>query len=273
MTGRDYRLFQDTPAWELAKAVRDENETAIKEIIKRDTGIINYQEPKYGNTLLILTVMNQQFKPFKLLLDNNADITIHNTFSGNSAIIESVSLKLYDIKFVRMLIEAGANVNDIETGVRKEYNYTRKTPLMSAVSSGRIDFIRLLLENGADVNYYNEFGQSAFSKSVLLSKYDISYLLLLNGANYKKPIFYRPDFSIPSEKRDPKDKGTPIYLVDALRECVFDFNSEEYKYKMLIVDFLKSKGIDYHSTPVPEYIKQKIKDKYPNTWQMCLEKY
>lgn len=25
LTGRDYRLFQNTPAWELAKAVEDEN--------------------------------------------------------------------------------------------------------------------------------------------------------------------------------------------------------------------------------------------------------
>jgi hypothetical protein len=62
LTGSDYRLFQETPAWELAKAVQDGNEERIEELINKDPKIINYQEPKYGSTLLILTVMNQQMK-------------------------------------------------------------------------------------------------------------------------------------------------------------------------------------------------------------------
>jgi hypothetical protein len=31
--------------------------------------------------------MNQQFKPFIVLLDNNADVAIHNTFDGSSALV------------------------------------------------------------------------------------------------------------------------------------------------------------------------------------------
>ncbi len=68
LTGRDYRLFQNTPAWELAKAVEDENTKKIDKIVSENPEIINYQESKYGNTLLMLTIMNQQLKPFKALL-------------------------------------------------------------------------------------------------------------------------------------------------------------------------------------------------------------
>lgn len=36
LLGNDYRLFQNTPAWELAKAVEDEGENKINEILARN---------------------------------------------------------------------------------------------------------------------------------------------------------------------------------------------------------------------------------------------
>lgn len=273
LTGRDYRLFQDTPAWELAKAVQDEDEKKINEIVSKDPKLINYQEPKFGNTLLMLTIMNQQIKPFRYLLEKKADINIHNTFDGTSAIIEACGSKYYDIEYAEILIQNGANVNDIEIGERKKGNSTRVTPLIEASKTGLLELVTLLISNGANVNYINEFNQSALSESIMQRKYEVSHYLLQNGADYKRPIFYRPDYSIPVENQDPNDKGKPMYLVDVLREAFLDFDTDEYKYKMKIVDFLKSKGIDYRATPIPEYIKKKAKEEYPNSWQEYLEKY
>jgi len=62
----DYRLFQNTPAWELAKAVQEEDMDNFDKIISENPQIINYQESKYGNTLLMLTIINQQLKPFNI---------------------------------------------------------------------------------------------------------------------------------------------------------------------------------------------------------------
>lgn len=273
LTGRDYRLFQGTPAWELAKAVQDEDEKKINEIISKDPKLINYQESKFGNTLLMLTIMNQQIKPFRYLLEKRADVNIHNTYDGTSAIIEACGSKYYDIQFVEILIQNGANVNDIETGERKKGNSTRATPLIEASKSGLIDLVKFLVSKGADVNYQNEFSQSAFSESIMQEKYEIAYYLLENGADYKRPIFYRPDYSIPLENQDPNDKGKPMYLVDVLREDFLDFDTDEYKYKMKIVDFLKGKGIDYRATPIPNYIKKKTQEQYPNNWKEYLDKY
>lgn len=273
LTGSDYRLFQNTPAWELAKAVQDENEKKIDEIVSKNSKLINYQEPKYGNTLLMLTIMNQQIKPFKSLLEKKADINIHNTFDGTSAIIEACGSKYYDIKYAEILIQNGANVNDIETGERKKGNSTRVTPLIEASKTGLLELVALLISNGADVNYINEFNQSALSESIMQRKYEVSHYLLQNRADYKRPIFYRPDYSIPVENQDPNDKGKPMYLVDVLREAFLDLDTDEYKYKMKIVDFLKSKGIDYRAVPIPEYIKKKAQENYPNNWKEYLEKY
>lgn len=241
LTGRDYRLFQNTPAWELAKAVEDENSEKIDKIVSENPEIINYQESKYGNTLLMLTIMNQQLKPFKALLKRGADVNIHNTFDGTSSLIKACSSKFYNITFVKMLIEYGADVNDVEIGERRKENGTRLTPLIAASRTGRLDLVRFLVSKGADVNYQNEFGQSALSKSVMVDEYKVAYYLLQNGADYNRPIYYRFDNSVPIEKRDPKDKGKPMYLWDVLKEDLSEFGTSEYKYKMLIIDFLKSK--------------------------------
>lgn len=78
----------------------------------------------------------------------------------------------------------------------------------------------------------------------MVHNYKVSYYLLQNGANYQRPVFYRQDYSIPKKNRDPADKGKPVYLLDALKENVSETFTNTHKYKMLIVDFLKSKGIE-----------------------------
>jgi len=239
----DYRLFQNTPAWELAKAVQDEDAEKIDKIASENPEIINYQDSKYGNTLLMLTIMNQQLKSFKALLKRGADVNTHNTFDGTSPLIEACTSKYYDIIFAQILIEYGANVNDIETGKRRQGNSTRLTPLIAASKTGNLDLVRLLVSKGADVNYQNEFSQSALSESIMISKYNVAYYLLRNGADYNRPIFYRYDYSVPIEMSNPKDKGEPMYLLDVLKEDVSDFDTDEYKYKILIIDFLRSKGV------------------------------
>jgi len=273
LTGMDYRLFQDTPAWELAKAVQDEDAEKIKQIVDKNPKLINYQEPIYGGTLLMLTIRNQQMKSFRLLLEHKADINIYDTFSGTSAIINSCGSIECGIKYVQILIQKGANVNDIEIGRRKKDNSTRFTPLIAASGFGRLDIVKLLVSNKADINYMNEFDQTAFSESVMTESYNVSIFLLQHGADYKRPVFYRPDYSIPSENRDPKDKGKPMYIVDVLREDFFELGTDKYEYKMEIVDFLKSKGINYRAAPIPDYIKKKAQEYYPTTWREYLKEY
>jgi len=258
LTGRDYRLFQNTPAWDLAKAVQDENVIKISEIIAKDNKIANYQEPKYGSTLLILTIRNQQLEPFKTLLANKVDVNIHGTFDGASALIEACG---YDIKYAEILLQNGANANDVETGERGAGNTTRETPLIVASMTGKLDLVKLLLKNGADINYQNEYKQSALSVSVRLKNYEVVLFLIQSGVDYKLPITYI------------QEQDKTYYLVDELRFYTPDIGSTEYKNKMQIVDFLKSKGIDYRATPIPEYTKEFAQEKYPNNWQEYLEKY
>jgi ankyrin repeat protein len=241
LLGNDYRLFQNTPAWELAKAVEDEDESKINEILAKNKELINYQESKFGSNLLLLTIRNQQYNPFKILLEYKPNLEIHNSYDGSSAIIEACEYKAYDIKFVELLIKKGANVNDAQVDIGKEGK--TKTPLMVAVKTGKLNLVELLVKSGADINYQNEYGQSALSESIMVNRYNTAYFLLQKGADYKRPIFYRPDYSIPVEKQDLNDKGKPMYITDVLQEAPSDYDND--KYKLSIIDFLKSKGVIY----------------------------
>lgn len=261
LTGEDYRLFQGTPASELAEFVQDENVKGIEQIVKKDPALVNYQEPKYGNTLLKMTIMNQQWESFKALVDNKADVGIHNTFSGASALIEACSSKDYDIRYAELLLKSGANVNDVETGKRKAGNSTRLTPLIAAAKTGNLELVELLAKNGANINYVNEFKQSALSIAMLTGKYNIALSLLEKGADYKAPIFYREE-----ENKD-------MYLLDVLREAFVDLDTDDHKYKMEIVSFLENKGVSYKNAPIPDFIKKKAQENYPNDWKNYLEKY
>jgi hypothetical protein len=259
LLGDDYRLFQDTPAWELAKAVQDEDEEKITEILSKDPKLINIQEPRFGTTLLIKTIVNQQFKPFEILLKNKADVHIHATYEGSTALIYACDSKYYDIKFAETLLKYGANVDDVQTDIEKQGK--TRTPLMVACRTGVLELVELLVKNGANVNYQNGFKQSALSMSSIQNKYSIVLYLLRNGVDYTLPISYNVE------------QNKTYYLVDELRFFMPELESEEYKEKLEIIAFLKGKGIDYAKVPIPEYVIKEAKEKYPKDWEEYLKKY
>ena len=260
LNGFDYRLFQNTPAWELAKAVEDGNESKINSIIAKDSSLINYQEPKYGSTLLIMTLRREQMKSFKILLNSKANINIYDTFTGRSAIIHACILGVSD-KYVEMLLKEGAKVNDIEIGERKKGNSTRYTPLIAASRGGNLDVVKLLIKNSADINYQNEYKVSALKTAIYLDKYDIILVLLKNGADFRRPLF------------NPVYPDKTFYITYELRKRLPKIGSKDHKYKMQIVEFLKENGMDYYSTPIPDFIIERVKKEYPNNWEKYLEEY
>ncbi len=143
-------------------------------------------------------------------------------------------------------------------------NFSRNTTLLNACGSpfekSPIEKVKLLVEAGADINHQNEFKTTPLYEATLKEHYDVVLYLLQKGADYTIPIFDLPD----SKK---------VYLADQLRHDVFPLDSKKYKDKMLVVDFLKQKGIDYRKLPVPDKVVKDAKELYPQTWQDYLEKY
>jgi ankyrin repeat protein len=209
----------------------------------------------------MFALWNQQYNTFKYLLELGADVTIHDHYDGTSAIIEACKMENDNADYVKLLLQHGANINDIEVGKRREGNSTRDSPLIAACRKGKTELVKLLVESGADLNYKNEYNQSALSYASKMSHYNIIIYLLKKGVDYSLPITYN------------KEQNKTYYLVDELRFYMPDLNTNEHKLKMEIVSFLRTKGIEYKDVPIPVYVTKKAKERYPDNWQQYLDKY
>lgn len=267
LLGNDYRLFQATPVWNLAKAVQDENIEEIKRIVRDEKVNIDYQDERFGNTLLMLTIYNQQYKSCETLLDLGASPNKHDNYDGSSAIIDAAGINETsddNTKFLKILLKHGGNPNAIEVGERREGNTSRNTPLIMACGSPNkivspIEKVKILVDSGADINYKNEFGTTALKMAYVQEHFDVVLYLLEKGADYNIPLFNRND----------KD----VFIWDELRDVLFPLASKEHQQKMAIVEFLKQKGIDYRKLPIPDYVVTEAKETYPKNWKEYLGKY
>lgn len=262
LLGNDYRLFQNTPVWELAKAVEDENTLKISEGILKKNMDINFQEPRFGSTLLMLSIRNRQYLNTMFLLNLNANPNIPDLYNGETALI--CAAKIDDVKFTELLLKYKANPNVREdSSFKKNEGGGRQTPLLAAINTydnSSLKKVKLLIEAGANVNYRNDYTNLPLSQALVFDRVDIALYLLQNGAKYDLMLYKTVD-------------EQEVFILEALRKCIFDLNSDNYKKKQEIIVFLKNKDLDYEKEPIPDYILVEIKKKFPNDWKEYIKSY
>ncbi len=243
----DYRLFQQTPAWEVAKAVQDGNVDKIKEEIGKNKKLISFREPVWGQPLLKFAVMSENYESTKALLESGADPNMQDLDYGDSPLMEAVRIggrgsytddgSYKDVgsdpRFLKLLLRYGGNPNDTSAKLRL-------TPLLYACRYGHIDYVKILIDAGAKVNGVNQRGTSPLAEAAIQHFPELVIYLIKNGADYKKVLYT----TIPEKENK--------YITDAMRHWRFDLNSGEYKKKMWLVNFLKKNGMDYKKAKIPE---------------------
>jgi ankyrin repeat protein len=265
----DFRLFENTPIWELAKAVKNEDTLLIRNLVLDSKMNINYQEPKFGNTLLMLSIENQLFNSSKILFELGAKPNIYDYYNGTSAIIYAAGINGTDddTKFLKLVLKYGANPNDIEIGGRNDSKTGNSTPLEIACSNvnqlvSSIEKVKILVEAGANIHYVQDTILKvplALRTSLIMENLDVTLFLLESGIDYTRPILNR--------------EGELIYICDFLRELYYPLGSKKHLQKMQIVQFLATKGLDYSKTPIPDYIRKDARKDYPKKWKEYLERY
>lgn len=228
LLGTDYRLFQDTPVWVLAKAVEDNDAEKIKAEVINNKVNINYQESRFGNSLLMLAITNSQYETTEELLKLGADPNLKDFYRGTNAVIDATDNE--DPKYLKLLLKYGGKANSLETAPGKEGNQARSTALNNAIS------------------YVDKYSMEKVK------------LLIDAGADYNKVMYKMFD-------------DHNVYILEGLRKVVVDLDSEQYKTKIKAIQFLKKKGLDYKKEPIPDYIEDEIKKKYPENWKNYIEQY
>lgn len=279
LTVKDIEIFKDTPAWDFAKALEKSNLRKAKEILSDNGngGLVNYQDPEFGTTLLMRAISTENYKAVEFLLQNGANPNIVAKVGG-TALFDAVSHSWKDVaanenlRFVKIMLEYGADPNipycapeakgtisPIECGT---------SPLMHATQRG-FEKVKLLVEAGAEIDYKTELGTTAAIKALLHSKADVAhYLIVEKKARVDEPYYYYYLFD-----RSKINYEKPHYPIELLENWLFDLGSKEHKLKMEIVEEFKRQGQDYWSIEKHPKTIERIKKTRPENWEEYLKKY
>jgi len=232
LRGDDIRLFRKTPVWKLAKAVEKQDTSKIKEYVKEENYNVDFQEDKYGKTLLMWAVSKGKYYSTKELLELGADPNLQDDYDGTSAVMEASGYgpnwdKSPDI--LKLLLEHEGNPNTIQKGPRPNGNRSRKTPLIIAAGCC-LEKVNLLIDAGANTEITTEFNESPLKSAIRLagdeSPYITKYLLIDKGTSVPKSFGTTID-------------GDTISIYDLLDTWKYEENSKEELIKNQILNYLK----------------------------------
>ena len=244
--GYDFALFKDSPVRELAKAVEKDDSSMIIRALKLEKPSINYQEPKYGSSLLLLSIMNYRPTAIKLLLEFGADPNLRSKEDNSTPFLTACeygananyqyAAQSWQSMFV-LLLDHGANVNDSSTRVRTnngvKYDTVTTTALEYLVEFSSLDVIKLALEKGARLDIYPRNGTRSILVSASHNLPVLKYLLEKKGV----PI---PDYAVIRQAGTPAERK--ITLRDLLVEKAATIRPEEHGILNEIEDFLAAHG-------------------------------
>ena len=277
LLGDDFRLFQGTVAWDLAKAVEDQNVTEIKRQVLSLKVPVDYKEEKFGETLLMIAVWTNKLRSVKALLQlganpNEPNDTLRNF--GRNAVLFASESKIPSPEILQLLLDYGGNPNSIECGKQKDnlgnWIPARDFALNAAVFTG-FEKVKILVEAGADVNLQTEFTvPGAMHAAIIYSRMDVLLYLLEHGADYRRK-FERIDWG------NPEHRSFYVDILYELRFCIYPLDSKEYKDKLKVIDFLRKRGLNYWKSPLPDnaiaVIKRDIRPKDEQELKEYLKRY
>ena len=250
MLGDDFRLYKHTPAWSLAKAVEDEDTTEISKQVLQMHISVDYRDPEYKQTLLMLATRTNKIESVKKLLELGANPNAHDDstkYFGQSAVLLACRFTRPSSKILALLLKYGGNPNSTACGVQEnglgEIVPIRDFALSAAVFSS-FEKVKLLVDAGANINYATSTENCAIENCMIFDRMDIMLYLLQKGADYRRKF----------KEIDLDKPDYPTFEVDILyklRKCVYPIGSKEYTDKMKVVNFLKKKGLDYWKSPIP----------------------
>ncbi len=196
---------------DLITAVTYQDLERVRELIKSGVDV-NYREPAYGNTPLVMACQYNLVKIAQYLMDHGADIDLktktghtplmaaasgseemfhlllskgadplqklENGTSAFTLLLTGILRDRISLEAADRLIEAGANVDESAgSGAMEGY-----TCLMMAARNGRPDIVRYLLEHGADVNATAADGNTPLSLAMKEEDQEMQALLKELGA-------------------------------------------------------------------------------------------
>lgn len=226
-----FNLFDNTIAEKLSFAIKSQDTMEMKRILDNNPNIVNFQESRKKNSLLILSVIYNLKNETAILLKYGADPNLMNFYNQSAMYYGFSSVDApdnCDLTIPKLLIKYGGNPNYT--------NLKTCESLLSASISGNIEpyncFSRtkLLLDNGADVNLWvKEQIYCPVNQALKFDKYKIAECLIKEyGAEipqYGKKVLNEVGTYNYVSFRD--------YIVELISKCENNNDIEEAEKKAL----------------------------------------
>lgn len=250
LPGFDFRSFDRTPAKELAKAVSTEDLKEIERLVKSNNVPVDYLDPAFGHSLLMLSVANDLEKSTVKLLELGANPNLKSKIDSedDSSYVDTPMLiacddiltqKACNTTLLNSLIKHGGNVNDrIQVRFVGADYLSYETPLLK-VSGGRcLDVLKLLVESGADINSYNyKEGVGPITEAIVQDRMEnLRYLVIDRKARIPEYCFVVQAYNETKRK---------TYTVTAfLQKKNYKQGSKEDNIRSEVLEYLKKNRLE-----------------------------
>ena len=245
--------FPDGQELKMATAIYEDKPRAIRSLIEE--GIDLNHISKGGMTYLYYAMLNKNYDVMELLLKHGADPNIHSKFYTNpaypkkgygddkhiGACLAYCGRRAYDIKYMKLLVKYGANVNDT----------TSMNPIWATLRDKRQgrEKIKYLVEQGLNLNY-SQTGTPAICGQALIYEWDMVLFLMDLGAD---PLAGDdPDFQVAASVQEYFDEG-------------FDINSKYGKMALEVKHRLEQRGVKFPYRPKTESDSIKSEKQQPKS--------
>ncbi len=238
--GYDVRLFEQTPFYDLAKAIQVEDTIAIKNYVSANKSAANFREKIHGESLLEFAIFLGKVASVKQMLALGADPNLRSSIKENTPFLNACmcnSNSPVGKSILELMIQFGADVNTKKVGAffdkRGRATTLFKTPLSTACSYGSLDYVRLLVDNGADLSIYGTNEESLISIAGSWKLDIVKYLLVEKNM----PM---PEYCVIRQKGTKYEQK--MTLLDLMNEFQEAYSPEQKKLKQEIIEFInKSK--------------------------------
>jgi len=245
LPGFDFHSFDSTPMRSFAEAVDLEDTLRMEEIARSKRINLNYPDPKFGQSILSLAIINNKYAAVVKLLHLGADINYRSLHHDHSTpflnLCEHISVVQNSLAIMKLLLEHGADVNAIQadeaTGALGDKYIVKTTALEYLISYGTLEHVKLLVNSGARLDTYPATGsKSLLYQAVVLSpRLDVLKYLLID----KK-------IEVP-QYIDIHDEGEPSERKITLREEILKRlevkDARQIQIENEILNYLQTKGL------------------------------
>ena len=234
MPGYDFNNFENTEAWNLAKAVNDNDAEKVREILKTKKINVDFKDPKFHETLLSLAVVNQKQNAIIELLKAGAnpnellgDLKDETPFTNAITYNEDC-----DIFYIKALLKYGANPNLEIKNPDEEHYFENSFPLLIAIGKTNnngdecLSIIKLLVDSGANINCCYQNSMTEMCESV------INQCLLTKSMETLKYFVIEKKINIPNKAYNIGGINKATQKVYTLTEIL---NTDDFKFEDMTI--------------------------------------